>query len=293
MGLFKKISDKFTKKETYEDNNTVFFVHLLMKEKCPMPAEEFMTSVMEKHVGEVDCMYDAKNAIFAAKRYEAIFKDGSMPPQLMVAEPTEIKDLNIDHMTRIQMWDCPESEKILEECKYHVVAADFLGSAMNYKDRADMIMDFVEALIEMFPQCEAVYFRNSGKMFTRDAVANHQVDRKTRFVYFAVNARFFRIRDTEEMIVDTLGMGIAGLPDVQYHFKNFDPGQVINHAYNTASFIFDNDCPIKSGDVIDGIKDGHISQEVMWKCQFEESIIEPKRPLLDICMGEYAGGGRA
>lgn len=295
MGLFKKVADKLLRKEkdTYAENNFVFMVHLLMKEKCPMPKKEQMLSVMEKYFGDIDCMYDEKNAIFAVKKYEIEFKDGKMPPQLMVAECSELGDFKVDNISRAQMWECPESEKILEECKYHILAADFLGNAMDYKDRAEMVMDFAEALVELFPQCEAVLFQNSYKMFRPDEIANHQIAKEDRFIYFAVKARLFNVEGTGEQVVDTVGMGILGLPDVQYHFRNFDPNQVVNHAYNIASYIYDKNCPIKSGDVIDGLKDGRLSREVMWKCQFEESIVEPKRPLLDICMGEYAGGGRA
>lgn len=295
MGLFSKVADKFVKKEKdeYKESNTVFIVHLFMKEKCPMPDKEYMAAIMEKHLGEIENVsYNEENAIFAPKKYTVEFKDGKMPPQLLVAQCSEVKNFHIDDIARSQMWDCPESEQILQECKYHVIAADFLGNVLEYKDRAEMIMDFTEALVEMFPECEAVLFQNSYKMFTRDKVLNHQIPKDNRFVYFAVNARFFRVRGTDEMVVDTVGMGLMGLPDVQYHFKDFEPNLVANHAYNIASYIYDNNCPINSGDVIDGIKDGKISQEVAWKCQFENSMIGPERTLLDICMGEFAAGDR-
>jgi len=295
MGLFSKVADKFVKKEKdlYAENNTVFIVHLFMKELCPTPDKDFATAIMEKHLGEIDRVsYDEENAIFAPKKYLVEFKDGKMPPQLLVSKCSEIRNFEIDYIARNQMWDCPESEQILQECKYHVVAADFLGNAMDYKERAEMIMDFTEALVEMFPQCKAVLFQNSFKMFTRDKILNHDIPKEMRFIYFAVNTRLFNVQGTDEKVVDTVGMGLMGLPDVQYHFKDFDPNLVANHAYNIASYIFDNNCPIESGDVIDGIKDGKISREVAWKCQFENSLIGPKRPLLDICMGEFAAGVR-
>ncbi len=37
------------------------------------------------------------------------------------------------------------------------------------------------------------------------------------------------------MMVDTLGMSVLSLPDLQYHFHGMDPNAVVNHAYNMLS----------------------------------------------------------
>lgn len=295
--------DKFKKKkilkqdlnQNKEDSGHIFVMYLLMKDKCVMPDKDMMTRVMEKHLGNVDCFcHDNKVAGFAPKKYKAEFKEGSIHPQLMVMECIKSDKLNIDDVARSQMWDCENSEEILEECKYYVVATDMMAGAMeNYKDRADMLMDYIEALMEIYPQCEAVIFRNSMKMFKREDIINHNIPREHRFIYFAVNVRFFNIEGTDDMLVDSLGMSTLYLPDVQYHFHDMDPNWVVNHAYNILSYIYDNDAPIKSGDTIDGVADGRINLDVQWKCQYEESIIQPAREVLDINMNEYASGMRS
>ena len=93
-------------------------------------------------------------------------------------------------------------------------------------------------------------------------------------------------------MVDTLGMSTLCLPDLQYHFHDMDVNAVVNHAYNVLLYLYENDCPIKSGETIDGIVDGHMSHEVQWRCQFENALIQPVREVLDVCMGEYAAGRR-
>lgn len=277
-----------------EQPGLVFVMHLFMKEPCKMPEKDFMTEVMKKHLGDVDCFcYDDKVAGFAPKKYQVEFKDGSMPPQLMIMDCIKTEDFQIDEITRSQMWDCPESDEILSECKYHVVATDMLAGGMEYKDRADMLMDYMEALVEMYPTCVAVMFQTSGKMFTRDKIINHQIPKERRFLYFAVNVRFFNIQGTDDMMVDSLGMSTLYLPDLQYHFHGMDPNWVVNHAYNMLSYIYDNDCPIKSGETIDGVENGELSRNVQWKCQYEDSLIQPSRPVLDVCMGELAAGKRS
>lgn len=62
--------------------------------------------------------------------------------------------------------------------------------------------------------------------------------------------------------------------------------------YNVLSYIFDNENPIKSNDHIDGIKYGRMSQDVQWNVQYENSLIQLIREVIDINMGEYASGSR-
>ena len=111
-------------------------------------------------------------------------------------------------------------------------------------------MDFTEALVELFPDCTAVYFENSGKLFTAETIRNHTLPRENRFIRFAVNARFFTIQGGEDILVDTLDMSLLFLPDIQYHFHGLDPNLIVNHACNTASYLLINDNPIETGDTI-------------------------------------------
>ena len=124
-------------KEIFEQDRTqkeqhpgaVFVIHLFMKEPSAMPEKEHMTQIMEKHLGPVECFcHDAKTAGFAPQKYRAEFKDASLPPQLMVMECLPTEGFEIDEITRSQFWDCPDSERILAECGYHVVAVDMLGA---------------------------------------------------------------------------------------------------------------------------------------------------------------------
>ncbi len=271
-----------------------FIIHLLFDKPCSMPQRDTMNSIMQKHLGDVDNFsYDEKGAGFAVKKYIAEFKDASLSPTLMITDCCEFDESKIDVIKRSQMWNCENSEEILSTCKYQVVATDMLSATLHYKERAELDMDFLEALVEMYPDCKAVYFGNSGKMFTADEIRNHQIPRESRFVYFAVNVRFFNIQGTDDMLVDSLGMYTLFMPDLQYHFHSLDPNLVINHAYNVLSYIFDNENPIKSGDPIDSISsNGRMCQEIMWKCNYENALIQPVREVIDIYMNEHASGQR-
>ena len=71
-----------------------------------------------------------------------------------------------------------------------------------------------------------------------------------------------------------------------------DPNEVVNHAYNVLSYIYDNNNLIKNGDHIDGLVDGKMSQDVQWNVRYENSLIQPIREMIDINMREYAAGNR-
>ena len=271
-----------------------FIINLFIEQKCEMPDKKLMSEIMSKHIGDVDCFsYDKSLAGFSARKYPIKTDKGIVYPQLMIMNCTNsTADLKIDDFTKSQMWDCPESEEIFEKCNYNIAATELFTSIMDYKDRANLLMDYSEAVAEMFPSCKAVMFRNSEKLFLRERVVRHNIPKDSRFIYFAVNVRFFNIAGTHDHIVDTLGMSTLHLPDLQYHFHTADPNHVVQHAYSFLQYIYENNCPIKSGETVDGLKNGVMDESVRWVCHYEDSLIKPQRDVIDICMGEFAAGER-
>ena len=240
-----------------------YLIQMLFKEPVPMPDKEKMTVVMEKHIGSAECFcYDEKMAGFA-------------------------------DFLMSQMWDCQEDrDRIFRECKCQVVATDMLTAALPALERANLNADFLEALAELYPTCEAFYFQNCGKLFLAEDVRSHQIEGSDRFIRFGVNVRFFNIEGTEDMLIDTVGMSTLFLPDLQYHFHGMDPNWVVNHAYNVASYSLEHDNPVRDGETIDSVADGQMCREIQWKCQYEDALIQPPRGVLDINMGECAPGMR-
>ena len=67
------------------------------------------------------------------------------------------------------------------------------------------------------------------------------------------------------MLVDTLGMSLLFLPDLQYHFRGLDPNLMVNHAYNTALYLLINDntkqssvyCPAPVFQINNGLSSPH------------------------------------
>ncbi len=88
--------------------------------------------------------------------------------------------------------------------------------------------------------------------------------------------------------MDTRGLEEIGLHDLQCHFRGLNPNEISRVLYNTGVYIFENGAVIESGQTVMGIE-----PDSRWKCQFEDSLLEPTRELLDINPGSpFAAGGR-
>ena len=286
-------------KQDLTDNSVrpggLFFVELLMPKQCDMPSCDTMVEVFTKHLGPVDCFsYGAESAGFAPQNYKVHYEDNDadISPTLMVTNCEKIDKPVLDDFERSQVWDCPNVDELLDECQYRVFATDMLASGLEPKERADMLVKYVDALLELYPSCEAVVFGPSRKFLSRETIENHPDKEVTRFIYYAVNVRYFSIQGTDDMMVDTLGMSTLFYPDVQYHFHGMNPDEIVNHAYSVLYYIFEHDNPIDDGQTIAGLENGDMNPDIKWKVQYEDSLIQPVRTVIDINMGEYASGTR-
>ena len=286
-------------KQDLTDNSVrpggLFFVELLMPKQCDMPTRDTMVEVFTKHLGPVDCFsYGAESAGFAPQNYKVHYEDNDadISPTLMVTNCEKIDKPVLDDFERSQVWDCPNVDELLDECQYRVFATDMLASGLEPNERADMLVKYVDALLELYTSCKAVVFGPSRKFLSRETIENHPDKNVTRFIYYAVNVRYFSIQGTDDMMVDTLGMSTLFYPDLQYHFHGMNPDEIVNHAYSVLYYIFEHDNPIDDGQTIAGLENGNLNPDIKWKVQYEDSLIQPVRTVIDINLGEYASGTR-
>ena len=202
----------------------VFMVQLLMKDKCETPSAERMAEVLSRHIGKVEAAEPSGQvaeamtdiAVFAAMEHLGSFSGGQkLPVQVSVMPCEQFYPEKIDEMKRSQMWDClQDRDRILTECRYCVFANDILCGALDPLERADFDMDYLEALLELYPTCEAVYSLNSGKLILADTIRGRAAEGLDRFVRYIVNARFFNISGTNDHGVDTLGLSLLYVEDL-------------------------------------------------------------------------------
>ncbi|MCR5123440.1 MAG: DUF4261 domain-containing protein [Ruminococcus sp.] len=290
------MSEEIFEQNDFEEEQLkqVFSMRLLFDKNVSLPGAETVKHAAEGFLGnvKVDAVNNC-NCILCLDRTVGPEDGKKMPVMLVMSECTPIDNSEVNGFDRSQMWDCPEHDKVFEECPYSVTAVDMLAAGLSAQDRAELEMDWLSLLLELFPNCRAVFFMNSRKLFKAEDIRARTLPDQQMFTYFAVNVRFFRVQDTEDMLVDTLGMSTLGLPDLQYHFHGANPNHVVRHAYNLLGYILEFNCPFKQGDTIDGFdENGNFSESIQWKCSFENALIQPVRSVIDIEMGELASGVR-
>lgn len=277
------------------DFQRLFQIQLLFTEKGTRPQGKIIQAALEKKVEKVDIVADVKDSLstFAIWKHVVEYKDGKkMPAQVLMSDFESFDANSIDSMQRSQMWDCPDSEEILERCKYNLMLSDFMAAGLEYKERCSLLTTWLETALELFPECVAVWIPSSWKLLTREQVLNNPIEGDNRFLYFGLNTRFFNVQDSGDMFIDTLGLYAIGLPDLQYHFHDLNPNAIVNHAYNVAAYVFDEKAPVKSGETIEGFSEQKNDQNIQWPCQYEMSLLQPEREVMDIRPGEYASGKR-
>src|SRR5262249_26981222 len=98
----------------------------------------------------------------------------------------------------------------------------------------------------------------------------------------SLNVRFFNVSNSDgDTIMDTRGLEEIGLHDLQCHFRDLDPNEVSRVLYNTALYLFEKGPIIETGQTVAGIE-----PDSKWRCQFENSMLDPKREVLDLNPGK-------
>lgn len=281
------------------DFRKLIWMNLLFREKPQRPAPEKFTKLLgEKLQSDIDTVTAQEDGLysFAVRALPVTYQDGQkLPAQVLASPPTPFKQETIDDFMRSQLWDVEDGSAFLESCTHCIMLSDFMASGLPYKERARLLTAWVEAALELLPGCVGVWVPSAGKLLTREQVLNNPLKGDSRFLWFGVNVRLFNISNGQEgeKVMDTIGLYALGLPDVQLHFHGLDPNAVSNYLYNVGQYLYDNDVPIKPGETVDGVNaQGNIDQGIQWVCQYEQSLIQPQRPVMDICPGQFAAGRR-
>ena len=280
------------------DRNQMLMAQLLFTEKPDMADPNALKAALERIVGAVENISDKPDMpMFSVPKFKAVFKDAPqcMPPLADYLAPREFSAENINEIQRSQFWDYRDGAEKIDGFKWCVDVFAMMSAGLHYKEQAELFLAQVDAALQCYPTCEAIFVLHSGKLTSpADFEDCKRFDLAGRFIRLAVNARFFTINGTaNDMIVDTIGFYAFGGADVQVHFHGMDPNHVVNYVYNIASYQFSEEFPIKSGDTVDSIDDNGVMQwDPQWKSQYEDSLIQPVRTVLDINCGEFAAGNR-
>ena len=272
---------------TNEFESRIAIIHFLFREKTYFPNAEDIHQKLQEKLGNIDIVAKEEMKLFSLLNYTATFEEEKQVPiQLMISDYTEAKKDLVPELAKTHLWGFPNHEEVLSVCPWQIIVTDMLGTWLPAFQRAEVLSSAIDTILELYPNCEAVYYGPSQNLVQADKIRENEETGHKRYLYGGLKGRSFRVEGSNDMVIDTLGLHVLGLPDAQYHFHDLDANALMNHAYNLAYYIYENDAPIKSGETIDGIEEG------VWVCQYEESLLEPKRIILDVNTGKHASGRR-
>ena len=162
-----------------------------------------------------------------------------------------------------QTWDWEGAEAAVARSTASVLVTEMLVTGWSAQDRVDALTRVVLVLTRL-TRPVAVSWPHSQRVSDPETLAGDEFDG-------IVNVRFFTVAgDEQAMVLDTLGLHVFGLPDLQCHFRDRDPGEIAGLLYATALYVFDAGDVIADGNTISG-PDG----DERFVCRRETSLLEP------------------
>ena len=221
-------------------------------------------------------------------KHKIQLKDSEISPQTAILASDTAPNAD-DYSEKVQQsWSCNDASERIAACKTSRLVTEMMARALEPAERIRLFHGVLQAFVEI-TKPHAIVFGHTQQIVAPEAYlescSTEPINRLG-----ALNVRFFSISnsDSGDMLMDTRGLDEIGLHDLQCHFHDLDPNDVSRVLLNTALYIFENGPVIESGQTVAGTE-----PDSQWMCQFEDSLLEPKRQLLDLNPGQsYAAGNR-
>ena len=179
-----------------------------------------------------------------------------------------------------QTWDWAGGEVALLPCTASVLVTEMLAEGRSAAERVASLGAVVEVLIARTGP-EAVHWARSQRVSDPAAFGAGDLDG-------VINIRMFSDAKSEgTLAMDTLGLHVFDLPDIQCHFRDREPGEIAELLFATAVYEFEAGDVIEDGNTISGT-DG----EGRYVCRREASLLEPARLVIDVDLGDPWAAGR-
>jgi hypothetical protein len=269
-------------------NISTYMVQLLF-DGMPKLDGDLLLSELRKRCGNVEKL-DGKEDFYcyAFKDHVVEYKDGKVPAQIFIAFPNKDKGKSDYEQSLQQSWGWKEARDIVNTCTTELLLTELMAYGLEYKTRINLFHHALESVLSI-TSCKAIHWTVCQQFISPITYLEARKAGNFHPLQFALNVRLFNISNKSgEMLMDTMGLSIFGLPDIQCHFTNLEPNIIARSLYNTAYYIFDNGDVIEDGQTVPGI-----NPDDKWKCMHEVSLAAPAREVLDINPGKlHATGNR-
>lgn len=227
---------------------------------------------------------DSNVMMLALHDYPIEYEDKDKPMPAMVTVMRGEADSGKQDYGAIlqQTWDWPQAHEMVEESRYNLMAGELMARRLPIADRYKIFRALTRAMITLTAPL-ALHPVQTGCFFSPQQWITAQDAGHAGYGF--INVRLYNISNhAGDMLMDTRGLAVFGVPDLQCHFRDLDPQDVGSRLYDMAMYL------LEKGDVI---ADGHTVFAEHWTCRHEDSLIEPRRPVLDVCPHPpHAAGNR-
>ncbi len=180
-----------------------------------------------------------------------------------------------------QSWSWRTAKETIQNCTLIFKIYDEYSDKIPYNARVGLLRNVLRGIVEKIG-CSAVHFQMTQQFAKPENYVYSFCEPSPDKLYGFINVRFFKIHDSDDMVMDTIGLNAIGLNDVQCSFKRYNPKDISNILFNTAYYLFDSGNVIIDGDTVQGLK-----RTDRWACKKGISLVGPKRMVLDIAPGLY------
>lgn len=208
--------------------------------------------------------------------------EGGLPPLVTAVVPGSPLDEDGKTLPDVsQTWDWAEAEDTVARCRSSVLVTELLAEGHSANARVEALGRVVATLVERTDPL-AIFWARSQRVSDPAGFGAGDLDG-------VINVRMVSDAKADgTLAMDTLGLHVFDLPDVQCHFRDRAPGEIAELLFATGVYLFDAGDVIDDGNTISGT-DG----EGEYVVRREASMLDPARLVLDVDLGDpWAAGPR-
>lgn len=257
----------------------------------PETSLEQLNKVLQLYSSNIEVVplgEDGQNFLLHHRDYPVSIQEGTVFAQTLILRAESAVDPQTLVPVFQQSWEWKNAREVVSQCQYVLRVTDFLASHIPYKERLFLFQRTLLAILEAIP-CDAIHWTASQQFI--DPLVYLKQSKSTSIINLSaiVNIRLFTIMGTESTnVMDSMGLSVLGLPDVQCHFTGLDLNEVGHVLQGAAYYLYEQGDVINDGETIAGIQPTD-----KWYCRHETSLATPKREVLDLNPGKpYNTGDR-
>jgi hypothetical protein len=217
------------------------------------------------------------------------FSDAVVPAQTVLLLKKDASILEKLEGAFQQAWDFADARAVVGRATTTALLTDLMAWALAPAERVSVFQRTLDGLASALRPL-AIHWVPADRLVSGEVYLAGLPREYPDAGSGPLNVRLFRVEDggqPGDTVMDTLGLSVLGLPDVQIHFRALEPGLVASFLYSLGAYILQRGDIIADGDTVQGLE-----PDQKWRCQHERALAPPERVVLDVNPGRPYAAGR-